>query len=303
MKRTAQPIVDIESISDLHDMVKRPRPRHPLISVVDHTEFYAERPDHKSLYRFGFYTISCKKFHGLLYYGKSQYDFREGSLMFTAPGQVLGAGPDCDVYAGWALFIHPDLLHGTALGKKMHQYSFFHYEVNEALHISEEEDKIIKDCVDKIAREYMQVIDKHTQSLIVSNVELLLNYCNRFYDRQFYTRAKVNSDVVQRFEILLKEYFAQSNLIEAGLPPVTWFASRLNLSPNYLSDLLQKSTGKSTVEHIHLELVDKAKSLLLGTEESISEIAYELGFEHPSHFTKIFKAKTGKSPSEYRSLN
>ncbi|MCS3794806.1 helix-turn-helix domain-containing protein [Niastella sp. OAS944] len=303
MKRTAQPIINIESISELHDLVKRPRPRHPLISVVNHTEFYTERPEEDGLYRFGFYAISCKKFEGLLHYGKSHYDFREGSLMFTAPGQVLGGGPSCKVYEGWALFIHPDLLHGTALGKKMHQYSFFQYEVNEALHISEEEDKIVKDCVDKIAREYTQTIDKHTQALIVSNIELLLNYCNRFYDRQFYTRAKVNSDVVQRFETLLKDYFGQGTLIEAGLPPVTYFSSKLNLSPNYLSDLLQKSTGKSTVEHIHLELIEKAKSLLWGSEGSISEIAYELGFEHPSHFTKIFKAKTGKSPSEYRNLN
>ena len=303
MKRTAQPIIDIESISDLHNLVQRPQPRHPLISVVDHTDFYAARPKDDSLYRFGFYTISCKKFEGLLYYGKSQYDFREGSLMFTAPGQIIGAGPNCKVDEGWALFIHPDLLHGSALGKKVHQYSFFHYEVNEALHISEEEDKTIKGCVDNIAREYMQTIDKHTQEVIVSSLELLLNYCNRFYDRQFYTRAKVNSDVVQRFEALLKDYFSQSTLVDAGLPPVTYFASKLNLSPNYLSDLLQKSTGKSTVEHIHLELVERAKSLLWGTEGSISEIAYELGFEHPSHFTKLFKAKTGKSPSEYRHLN
>jgi len=303
MKKTAQPIINIESISELHNLVKRPRPRHPLISVVDHTDFYAGRPKGDNLYRFGFYTISCKKFEGLLHYGKSQYDFREGSLMFTAPGQVIGAGPNCKVDEGWALFIHPDLLHGSALGKKMHQYSFFHYEVNEALHISEEEDKTIKGCVDKIAGEYTQTIDKHTQGLIVSNVELLLNYCNRFYDRQFFTRAKVNTDVVQRFEALLKDYFGQSTLIDAGLPPVTYFASKLNLSPNYLSDLLQKSTGKSTVEHIHLELVERAKTLLWGTEGSISEIAYELGFEHPSHFTRIFKAKTGKSPSEYRHLN
>jgi AraC-like DNA-binding protein len=303
MKRTAQPITDIESISDLHALVKQPQPRHPLISVVNHNDFYVDRPKEAGLYRFGFYTISCKKFEGLLYYGKSQYDFREGSLMFTAPGQVIGKGPDCKVDEGWALFVHPDLLHGTALGAKMHQYSFFHYEVNEALHISEEEDQIIKDCVARIAREYSQIIDKHTQALIVSNIEVLLNYCDRFYDRQFYTRARVNSDVVQRFEILLKEYFGQGSLIEAGLPSVAYFASRLNLSANYLSDLLQKSTGKSTVEHIHLELVEKAKSLLWGTEESISEIAYELGFEHPSHFTKVFKAKTGKSPSEYRNLN
>src|ERR1700722_3089615 len=294
MKKTAPSYIDIESIADLHTLVQYSPPRHPLVSVIDHEDFYAKRPKTDALYRFGFYTISCKKFEGLLYYGKGQYDFREGSLMFSAPGQVIGASPDVKVEEGWALFFHPDLLHGTSLGKKMQEYSFFHYEVNEALHISEEESKVIKDCVDMIAREYASAIDKHTQGVIVSNIELLLNYCNRFYDRQFYTRAKVNADVVQRFETLLKEYFNQTTLIETGLPQVSYFASRLHLSANYLSDLLQKFTGKSTMEHIHLELVEKAKSLLWGTENSISEIAYELGFDYPSHFTKIFKAKTGK---------
>jgi len=303
MKRTARPYIDIPTIGDLHDLVSYPRPRHPLISVIDHEDFYAKRPKEEVLYRFGFYSISCKKFEGLMYYGKSQYDFSEGSLLFTAPGQVLGPGPNVKVIEGWALFFHPDLLYGTSLGRRMHEYSFFQYEVNEALHMSEEEQKIIRDCVDKIAIEYRQPIDKHTQSLLVSNIELLLNYCNRAYDRQFYTRTKVNTDVVQRFETALKEYFNQNTLIEAGLPPVTYFATKLNLSPGYLSDVLQRFTGKSTVEHIHLELVEKAKSLLWGTEQSISEIAYELGFEHPSHFTKIFKAKTGKSPSEYRHPN
>jgi hypothetical protein len=170
MKKADQPYIDLESISDLHDLVQYARPRHPLISVIDHTDFYARRPKNKALFRFGFYTISWKKFEGLLYYGKSHYDFREGSLMFTAPGQVIGSGPDIKVDEGWALFIHPDLLHGTDLGKKIHQYSFFNYEVNEALHISEEESKIIKDCVDKIAREYNQSIDRHTQGLMVSTI-------------------------------------------------------------------------------------------------------------------------------------
>jgi AraC-like DNA-binding protein len=305
MKRTEKPIVEIESITDMHDLVHFPRPRHPLVSVIDHAKFYALRPEPGILYRLGFYMLSCKKFEGLLYYGKGQYDFTNGSMLFTAPGQVIGTStePEVKVEEGWALFFHPDLLYGTALGKKMHEYSYFQYEVNEALHVSEEESTILRECVDNIAREYMQSIDKHTQGLMVSNIELLLNYCSRFYDRQFYTRAKVNSDVVQRFESLLKEYFNQDSLIEAGLPPVTYFAAKLNLSPTYLSDLLQKFTGKSTIEHIHLELVEKAKSLLWGTGHSISEIAYELGFEHPSHFTKIFKAKTGKSPSEYRGLN
>ena len=297
-------IVELESIWELHDFVQFPQPRHPLVSVIDHRDFYARRPlDMDVKFRFGFYMISCKKFEGLLHYGKGHYDFKNGSLAFTAPGQIIGPVEGVNVEGGWGLFVHPDLLHGTALGRKIHEYSFFHYEVNEALHISEEEDLLIKDCLAKIVREYQGAIDKHTQGLIVSNIELLLNYCNRFYDRQFYTRAKVNADVVQRFEALLKEYFGQPTLIEAGLPPVTYFSSRLNLSPSYLSDLLQKTTGKSTLEHIHLELVERAKSLLWGTEQSISEIAYELGFEHPSHFTKIFKSKTGKSPSEFRNPN
>jgi len=295
--------IDLESIGDLHKLVKYAPPKHPLVSVIDHADFYKKRPKEDAFYCFGFYTISCKKFEGLLKYGKGYYDFSEGSLLFTAPGQVIAPGPDVKVEEGWALFIHPDLIHGTELGRKIHQYSFFNYDANEALHISEEEKLIIKDCVAKIEREFSQNIDKHSQGLIVSNIELLLNYCNRFYDRQFYTRAKVNSDVLQRFETLLKDYFSQSSLIETGLPSVKYFASRLNLSPNYLSDLLNKFTGKTTQEHIHLQLIDKAKSLLWGTNNSISEIAYGLGFEHASHFTKIFKSKTGKSPSAYRHLN
>ncbi|HTH82069.1 MAG TPA: helix-turn-helix domain-containing protein [Mucilaginibacter sp.] len=295
--------IDLQSISDLHKLVQYTPPKHPLVSLIDHTDFYEKRPKVDAFYRFGFYTVSCKKFEGLLKYGKGHYDFNEGSLMFTAPGQVIAPGPNVIVDEGWALFIHPDLIHGTDLGRKIHQYSFFNYETNEALHISEDEKLVIKDCVTKIEKEYSQNIDKHSQGLIVSNIELLLNYCNRFYDRQFYTRAKVNSDVVQKFEKLLKDYFLQSTLIETGLPGVKYFASRLNLSPNYLSDLLNKFTGKTTQEHIHLEMIDKAKTLLWGTNNSISEIAYGLGFEHPSHFTKIFKAKTGKSPSEYRHLN
>ena len=295
--------IDLESISDLHALVQYTPPRHPLISVINHSDFYAKRPKTDALYRFGFYTISCKRFEGLLYYGKGHYDFNQGSLLFTAPGQVIGPGPDVKVDEGWALFIHPDLLHGSSLAPRMSSYTFFHYEVNEALHVSDEEAAVLKDCVDKIAREISLPIDKHTQSVLVSTVELLLNYCNRFYDRQFYTRAKVNSDVVQRFEGLLKTYFSQASLIEAGIPSVGYFASQLHLSTSYLSDLLQRFTGKSTVEHIQLELVEKAKDLLWGTENSISEIAYELGFEHPSHFTKVFKAKTGKSPKEYRMGN
>ncbi len=294
--------IDLESVGDMHRFMQYAEPKHPLVSLIDHSDFYKMRPEADIIYRFGFYTISCKKITGLLKYGRGSFDFNTGSLVFSAPGQAISAGPGTTVEEGWALFIHPDLFYGTDLGKKIHQYSFFNYEVNEALHISGDEHQILKDCTAKIQKEYLQNIDKHTQGLIVSNIQLLLNYCNRFYDRQFYTRAKVNTDVVQQFEKLLKDYFSQNTLTETGLPNVTYFASRLNLSPNYLSDLLQKFTGKTTLEHIHLEVIDKAKSLLWGTDASISEIAYRLGFEHPSHFTKVFKTKTGKSPSGYRFL-
>jgi AraC-like DNA-binding protein len=295
--------LDIETIGDMHRLMQQAPPRHPLVSLINHTDFYEKRPGGSPTYRFGFYTVSCKRFEGLLKYGRGNYDFSQGTLMFTAPGQAITAQNKLAVEEGWALFFHPDLIHGSDLDKKMHSYSFFNYEVNEALHVSDEEELTLIDCVGKIEKEYSQNIDKHTQGLIVSNIELLLNYCNRFYDRQFYTRSKVSNDVVQQFELLLKDYFTQNTLLDTGLPNVSYFASRLNLSSNYLSDLLQKFTGKTTLEHIHLELIGRAKSLLWSTDASISEIAYQLGFDHPSHFTKIFKTKTGKSPREFRDLN
>ena len=293
--------VNVESINDLHDFYGWSKPKHPLITVIDMTKVNrGDRSKEEVLYRLGFYSIFCKRFKGALKYGKSTYDFNEGSLMFTAPYQVMASCPDIQIEEGWGLFFHPDLLNGSEPGKKISGYSFFHYDANEALHISEDEKLIIKDCVENIKREYSQNIDKHTTGLILSNLDLLLNYCNRFYDRQFFSRANASNDLVQEFERILKEYFSRDDLIEAGLPDVKYFASKLNLSPNYLSDLLKKYTGKTTQEYIHLELVEKAKTLLWGSDKSISEIAYELGFEHPSHFTKVFKTRTGKSPKEFR---
>lgn len=296
--------VDIESISDLHRFYGYAKPKHPLVTLIDLTQIdVSNRPKDGMLYRLGFYSIFFKTGKGFLKYGKSHYDFDEGSLMFTAPYQVISPNVSLDLEVGWGLFFHPDILNRKELGSRISEYSFFQYDSNEALHISDEEKELIKDCVENIKREYSQNIDKHTLQLILSNIELLLNYCNRFYDRQFFTRVKVSNDIVQRFEKSLKEYFAQDTLIEVGLPDVKYFAAKLNLSPNYLSDLLNKYTGKTTQEHIHLQLVDKAKSLLWGSEMSISEIAYGLGFEHPSHFTKLFKSKIGKSPTAFRGLN
>lgn len=294
--------ITIKTISALHRHYQCGNPKHPLISVMDLKSIPHDGFETDVLYRMSFYVMACKRFKGEIMYGRSKYDFEEGSMMFIAPDQIVSSGPEVEMEEGWALFFHPDLLSGTDLERKMSSYSFFRYEAKEALHISEEEKLILKDCIEKIKREYSLNIDKHTQGPIASNIELLLNYCNRFYDRQFITRVKVNNDIVGKFERLLSEYFSGNSLMETGLPDVKYFASRLHLSPNYLSDLLNKHTGKTTQEHIHLQLVEKAKSFLWDTSKSISEIAYDLGSEHPSHFTKVFKAKTGKSPKEYRNL-
>jgi AraC family transcriptional activator of pobA len=293
--------IDIPSIRDLHLLYGCAPPRHPLITVLDLTKVDRSRiADGSSLYRLGLYTIFCKKSTGTLRYGQSYYDFNEGTLMFTGPHQVVSPSPDMRIEEGWGLFFHPHLLQGSALAKKIPHYSFFHYDAREALHVSDEEKRVITECAENIKKEYAQNIDKHTQGLVQSNLELLLSYCERFYDRQFFSRAVLNNDLVQRFERALDNYFSQEDLIGAGLPDVKYFAGQLNLSPNYLSDLLKRHTGKTTQEHIHLQLVERAKLLLWGSDRSISEIAYSLGFEHPSHFTRIFKNGTGKSPTAFR---
>ena len=299
----AECIIDIQSITDLQELYGAGKPKHPLITVIDLGRSQIAHRQANAVYRLGFYSIFCKKFSGTLRYGRSYYDFNEGSLMFTAPGQVVSGTPGPLPDEGWALFFHADLINTSGLGRRISDYTFFNYEANEALHISEEEKQTLDACLENIRREYGQNIDKHSYLLIRNNLELLLNYCGRFYDRQFYTREKVNIDVVQQFEKSLQEYFTQETLIHAGLPSVGYFAKRMNLSASYLSDLLHRFTGKSTQEHIHLQLVDRAKSLLWSTQLPVSEIAYALGFEHPSHFTRLFKSKTGCSPREYRQLN
>lgn len=299
----ASNFVDVRSISEIHELWGCGKPRHPLVTVIDLTKHQFQGERNGLAYRLDFYTIFCKKFSGMLGYGRSYYDFSGGSLMFTAPGQATTPITAPSLEEGWALFFHPDLIYHSTIGQKIARYSFFNYESNEALHVSEEEKNALLDCVRKIESEYSQPIDKHTQTLIQNNIEMLLNYCSRFYDRQFFTREKVNTDLVQFFEKLLKEHFAQESLINSGLPGVKYFAEQLHLSPNYLSDLLQKFTGKTTQEHIHLQLIDKAKGLLWSTEMPVSELAYKLGFENPPHFTRLFKQKTGYSPREYRNLN
>lgn len=298
-----QKITDIASIAGLNEIYGYEKPKHPLISIIRLAQVSREKVQADAMYRLHFYTVFLKTTRGAVKYGKAYYDFDEATLIFIAPGQTIAANPNLEKEEGWGLFFHPDLLNRTELGKNIGHYSFFNYSSSEALHVSEEEREALDNCVRNIEKEYSRNIDKHTQGLMVSHIDLLLNYCNRFYDRQFMTRAKVNNDIVQRFEYLVKTYFTGETLTEKGLPDVKQVAATLNLSPNYLSDVLQKYTGKSTLEHLHLQLVEKAKTLLWSTHKSISEIAYELGFEHPSHFTKLFKTKTGASPKAYRSLN
>lgn len=299
---------EINTITQAHQSMGLPAPKHPLVSVVRAVDFkpainFSGVKVINNLYQVSLKQLGC----GNLTYGKNSYDYEQGTLVFTSPGQVTifeGEIPiNNELDMGWTLAFHPDLIRKSSLSDKMSQYSFFNYEVNEALHLSEDELKTIEELLDKITKEYSQNLDKHSQNLIISNIELLLNYCTRFYDRQFYTRSNMNLDYVSKFEKLLKRYYEAEGIHERGLPNVQYLATGLNLSGNYLSDLLKKETGKTAQEHIHLFVIEKAKNKLLNSKGSISEIGYSLGFEYPQHFSNLFKSKTGFSPSEYRNLN
>lgn len=276
---------------------------HPLVSVVD---FEKVEPFCYFRTQLGVYAVFLKdSMCGNMTYGCSTYDYEEGTLIFLAPGQVYGIEDKTEKRrgVGKALIFHPDLIHGTSLGKNMKEYSFFSYEVNEALHLSTRERAIIDDCLEKISFELEHAIDKHSKTLIVTYIELFLNYCKRFYDRQFITRNKVNVDILARFEKVLDDYFASELLLDHGTPTVSYCAEKLFISPNYLGDLLKRETGKSAQEHIQFKLINIAKEKIVDDEKSISEIAYELGFKYPQHFTRMFKKETGYTPNEYRSLN
>ncbi len=274
---------------------------HPLVSVVD---FSKAAPRQGGRMYFGFYTIFLKDVKcGDLLYGKNIYDYQEGTMVFLAPGQVAGVKSNGEFFQpkGYALVFHADLLHGTSLAKQMQEYNFFSYQSNESLHISERERQIVMECLSKIKYELEHAIDKHSKRLIVSNIEVLLNYCIRFYDRQFITRDTAHKGVLEKFETILNSYFASDKPQTTGLPTVAWCASELHLSPGYFGDLIKKETGISAQEFIQTKLIDVAKEKIFDTEISISEIAYGLGFKYPQHFTRLFKQKTGQSPNEYRS--
>jgi len=294
-------IVRIDTVKEYNQLVGI-ETLHPLISIVD---FQKAEPFCYFRAQMGVYCIFLKDIKcGNITYGINDYDYEEGTLIFISPGQVYGiASEEKQRGFGKALIFHPDLIHGTALGKNIKEYSFFSYEVNEALHLSARERVIINDCLDKIEYELNHAIDNHSKTLIVSYIELFLNYCKRFYERQFITRSNVNKDVLTRFEKVLDDYFNSDLPMTAGLPTVKYFAEKLYLSSNYLGDLLKKETGKSAQEHIQLRLIELAKEKMYEPGKSISEIAYELGFKYPQHFTRMFKKEVGITPLEYRSLN
>jgi AraC family transcriptional activator of pobA len=270
---------------------------HPLVSVVD-----LSKADTRHHFRanFGFYAVFLKEIKcGDLHYGCNYYDYEEGTLVFVGPGQVIGIESNGDRYQpkGQVLIFHPDFIKGTSLGRHISDYSFFSYEVHEALHLSTAERQDIADCVSKIK------FDKHSKTLIVSHIELFLNYCVRFYDRQFITREHFHKGILERFQNLLDGYFASDKPQTIGLPSVSYCADQLNLSANYFGDLVKKEAGKSAQEYIQLKLMDVAKDKIFGTSKSMSEIAYELGFKYPQHFTRLFKQRLGHSPNEYRALH
>jgi AraC family transcriptional regulator, transcriptional activator of pobA len=276
---------------------------HPLINFVD---LNLSQPLPRPKFRLDFYAIIIKdSCSGELRYGNKYYDFKEGTMVFFGPGQVVTSEPEGEMHQphGKALVFHPDLIKGTSLGKQIHEYSFFRYEIHEALHLSDREREIVNNCYANIISEISQNIDKHTQKLIVANLELLLKYCSRFYDRQFITRENINHGVIEQFEQKLNEYLLSEKLPISGLPTVNHFANELHLSSNYFGDLIKKETGKSAQELIQLKLLDLAKEKVLDTTKSISEVSYELGFRYPQHFTRLFKQKVGVSPNEFRNLN
>jgi AraC family transcriptional activator of pobA len=276
---------------------------HPLVSVVDLSK---ANPRQGSRMYFGFYTIFLKDVKcGDMIYGRHTYDYQEGTLVFLAPGQVAGINSNGEMYQpkGFALVFHPDLVHGTALSRHMQEYSFFGYQSKEALHLSERERNIVLDCFSKIEYELQHAIDKHSKKVIISNIELFLNYCTRFYDRQFITRDNIHAGILERFENLLNTYFQSDKPQTIGLPSVAWCAGELNFSSNYFGDLVKKETGKTAQEYIQTKLIEVAKEKIFDRNKSVSEIAYELGFKYPQHFSRLFKQKVGHTPNEYRLLN
>ncbi len=296
-----QQLLHIDTISKFNRMLNA-KTMHPLIAVVDFADIAVSIE--QTLISTDFYAILLKdSCQATLKYGRNRYDYDEQTMIFIAPRQVIGVDSSVENKQGrgLGLFFHPDLLKGTHLASEIKYYNFFSYEVSEALHLSADERRVIGDCVEKINNEIVRPIDKHSRRIIVSNIELLLDYCQRFYDRQFITREVLNHDILSRFETFLADYFESGSAIEQGLPSVKYLASKLSLSSSYMSDIIKRETGKSAVEHIQLYTVERAKIELTSTTNSVAQIAHSLGFEYPQYFSRMFKKFTGITPSEYRS--
>ena len=299
-------IINLQSIADLYKLFDLGHSQHPLVAILDFSKV-SEQVEQNSKITTDFYSIMFKNYcKNNIKYGRKTIDFQDGNLICIAPNQVIEIDNEIEPIEnmmGWGLFFHPDLIRATSLNDKIKDYSFFTYEVSEALHLSDKEKNILYECVQKIQTELQQNIDVHSQNIIVSSIELLLNYCSRFYGRQMITRSQTNKRIVAQIEIILNKYFTETKIKEQGLPTVKYLADRVNLSPSYLSDLLKKETGKNAQEHIHFYLIEEAKGYLVNTDKNINEIAYNLGFEYPQYFNKLFKQKTGQTPMEYRNLN
>lgn len=299
-------IIQLQSIADLHKLFNLGNSQHPLVAVLDFSKV-TEQVEQNSKITTDFFSIMFKNYcKNHIKYGRKTIDFQDGNLICIAPNQTIEIDNEIEEREdkmGWGLFFHPDLIRSTTLNQKIKEYSFFQYEVSEALHLSDKEKNILLECVQKIQTELQENIDVHSQYIIVSTIELLLNYCSRFYGRQLITRSQSNKSIISQIENLLTQYFADNKINEQGLPTVKYLANKVHLSPSYLSDLLKKETGKNAQEHIHFYLIEKAKNLLLNSEKNINEIAFDLGFEYPQYFNKLFKKKTGKTPVEYRNLN
>ncbi len=299
-----KPIIHLQSIADLYKLFNLGHNEHPLIAVIDFSKV-SEQLEQDSKITTDFYSIMFKNYcKNHIKYGRKTIDFQEGNLICIAPRQVIEIDVEIEQkenMLGWGLFFHPDLIRATSLYEKISQMSFFSYEITEALHLSDKEKNILYETVQKIELELQENIDNYSQHILVSSIELLLNYCNRFYGRQLITRSQSNKTIVAQIESLLRNYFIASDVNE--LPSVKYLAEQVHLSANYLSDLLKKETGKNTQEHIHFYLIEAAKNRLLNSPMSINEIAFSLGFEYPQYFNKLFKKKTGHTPLQYRHLN
>jgi AraC-like DNA-binding protein len=299
-------MIQLKTIADLHNVFNLGHSHHPLVAVLDFSKV-TENVEEYSKVTTDFYSIMFKNYcKNNMRYGRKAIDFQDGNLICISPNQTIEMDNEVverEDKMGWGLFFHPDLIRATTLNNKIKDYTFFNYEVSEALHLSDKEKGILYECVQKIQAELQENIDVHSQYIIVSSIELLLNYCSRFYGRQMITRTQSNKSIISQIESVLTEYFANAKIKEQGLPTVKFLANHVNLSPSYLSDLLKKETGKNAQEHIHFYLIEEAKNYLINTEKNINEIAYSLGFEYPQYFNKLFKQKTGQTPLEYRNLN